>query len=92
MSVPEAPAETEAQQILHALEEHGRRIDRQTDAINALGENVQWAIDNVKGIFEMFSNPAFMSMVPQMMRPPAEALNAGDNGTPDPGDTGEPGA
>lgn len=80
MSFPEAPAPTEAQQILASLDELKGLQARHTEAVNALGQNVQWIIDQAKGIFEMFSNPAFMSMIPQMMQQPQEAVSAGDNG------------
>lgn len=67
MSAPEAPAQTDIERLLASNAEVVRVVQAQTDAINGLGANVQWMIDNVKGIFEMFSNPAFMSMLPGMM-------------------------
>lgn len=67
MSAPEAPAQTDIERLIAVHEETQRVVKAQTDAINTLGANVQWIIDNVKGIFEMFSNPAFMSMLPGMM-------------------------
>jgi hypothetical protein len=70
MSWPEAPAETEAKQILAALEEQEHRLNLLTDAVNGLGANIQWIIDNVQGIFQMLGNPG---MISQMMG----ALNAG---------------
>lgn len=78
MSQAEAPAETEARQILAALETHGEKIDRQTDALNALGANIQWIVDNVKGIFEMFHNPMFGSMMSGMMPDPSEMAAMAD--------------
>ena len=68
MSFAEPAADTEAQQILAALEEHGKKIEALTDAVNGLGANIQWIIDNVQGIFQMFASPQFMSMLPQMMQ------------------------
>lgn len=67
MSLPEIPSDTEAKQILAALEDQGKKLDELTKALNGVGANVQWVIDNVQGIFEMFSNPAFMAKIPQMM-------------------------
>lgn len=75
MSQAEAPAETEARQILAELQEQGMRTQALTDAINSLGSNVQWIIDNVKGIFEMFHNPMFGSMMSGMM-PGADEMAA----------------
>jgi hypothetical protein len=63
----EYPAETEAKQIIAALESLEVKLDKHAEAINALGANVQWIVDNVQGIFQMFSSPAFMQMIPQMM-------------------------
>ena len=68
MSYPEPAADTEAKQILTKLDEHGDKLQALTDAVNGLGANVQWVIDNVQGIFQMFSNPQFMSMIPQIMQ------------------------
>jgi len=68
VSFPEAPAQTDTEKILASNEETQRLVRLQTEAINNLGANVQWIIDNVKGIFEMFSNPQFMSMIPNMMQ------------------------
>ena len=56
----EVPAETEAKQILN-------KLDKQTEAINAMGANIQWIVENVQGIFQMFSSPQMMAMLPQMM-------------------------
>lgn len=67
MSAPESPVTTEAQQILAKMEYLLQRQDALIDAINGLGQNVQWIIDNVQGIFQMFSNPQFMAQLPQMM-------------------------
>ena len=67
MSAPEAPAETEAQQILAGLRDLGTRLDRHTDALNNVGVNVQWIIDNVQGLFQMFHNPAFGGLLGNML-------------------------
>ena len=77
MSLPDYPVDTEAQQILAEIRAQRESIEKLTEAINGLGSNVQWAIDNVKGIFEMFSNPQFMNMLPSMV---PTSLPGGENG------------
>ncbi len=67
MSAPETPAVTTVEQLIQAHYDLSTKVQEQTDAINGLGQNIQWIIDNVQGIFQMFSNPAFMQMMPQMM-------------------------
>lgn len=67
MSAPEIPVETEARQILQKLDEQGERIDNLTAALNGLGSNVQWALDNLKGIFDMMGNPMAQSMLGSVM-------------------------
>lgn len=67
MSAPEVPATTDIERLIAAQEKVAEALNAQTAAINGLGQNVQWVIDRAQGIFEMFSNPAFMSMLPQMM-------------------------
>jgi hypothetical protein len=63
LSFPDTPAETDIEKIVRLHEENSARLDALTDAVNGLGSNIQWVIDNAKGIFEMFSNPAFMSQM-----------------------------
>lgn len=77
----EIPAATDAEEIkagiqicLDQLGAMNDRLDRLTDALNSLGANEQWVVDNVKGIFSMFSNPAFMS---QMTNTLMGSLNGG---------------
>lgn len=67
MSAPEAPATTDIQQVLLNQEKILEQQAAMIGAINALGQNVQWIIDNVQGIFQMFSNPQFMAQLPGMM-------------------------
>lgn len=43
------------------------RLDGQANGINAIGENMQWIVQNVQGIFQMFSSPQFMSQMTSMM-------------------------
>jgi len=67
VSIPEAPATTDIQRVLQNQELILAKQAEQTAAINSMGANVQWIIDNVQGIFQMFSNPQFMAQLPQMM-------------------------
>jgi hypothetical protein len=77
VSAPEVPVETEAAQILDRQQQTLDAVNKLIEAVNGLGANVQWIIDNVQGIFQMFSNPAFMAQLPQMM---GGMTNAGQDG------------
>jgi len=61
MSYAETPVPTDVDKILAAIELQNQKIDQLTDALNTVGANVQWAIDQGKGIFQMFSSPGFMA-------------------------------
>jgi hypothetical protein len=63
VSFPDTPAETDVEKLVRLQEENSARLDALTEAVNGLGQNMQWVIDNAKGVFEMFSNPAFMSQM-----------------------------
>lgn len=67
MSAPETPIETEWQIMLAKQDQILQQQAALIDALNGLGANVQWIIDNVQGIFQMFANPAFMAQLPGMM-------------------------
>lgn len=67
MSAPETPVTTEAVQILELQKAQAERMDQLIAAINGLGQNVQWIIDNVQGIFQVFQSPQFMAQLPAMM-------------------------
>lgn len=67
MSAPEAPATTDIQQVLLNQEMILAQQTAMIGAINSLGQNVQWIIDNVQGVFQMFSNPQFMAQLPNVM-------------------------
>jgi hypothetical protein len=67
VSAPEAPATTDIEQVLANQALILEKMTAQTAAINSLGANVQWIIENVQGVFQMFSNPQFMAQLPQMM-------------------------
>jgi hypothetical protein len=67
MSAPETPAITDIDRLILAQEQTQAKLEALTEAVNGLGLNVQWVIDNAKGIFQMFSNPQFMAQLPQMM-------------------------
>jgi len=86
MSAPETPVETEAVQILAGQQALQAQNERLIDAVNGLGANVQWIIDNVQGIFQMFSNPHFMAQLPAMMGGIQNAEGSGDSGTGAPAD------
>lgn len=83
MSLPEAPVLTDIERLILAQEETQKRLDIQTQAINGLGQNVQWIIDNVQGIFQMFQNPAFMANIPSMMM---GGMNSGGQAGPEDGE------
>lgn len=77
----EIPAASDAEEIkqgitlvLNKLDAMNERLDRLVEGFNSLGANQQWMVDNVKGIFTMFSNPAFMS---QMTNTLMGSLNGG---------------
>lgn len=67
MSLPESPVPTEAQQILDNLAQVNARLDRQAEGINSIGENLQWLVDNVKHLFQVFSSPGFMGQMMSAM-------------------------
>jgi len=66
MSQPETTALTELDEMRQEIEAQSQRIVQLTEAVNGMGENLQWIIENAKGIFEMFHSPAFRSMLPMM--------------------------
>lgn len=96
MGIPEAPAQTDAEHMIAQNEEILARLDAQEELLqkiangyNGTGANVQWIVDNVQGIFQMFSNPAFMS---QMMGQMTGALaHGGQAGAGSAGDGGAEG-
>lgn len=63
MSFPETPALTDTEKILAAISELQTQNARQTEAINSLGQNLQWLIDQAQGIFKVFSSPQFMNQI-----------------------------
>lgn len=70
MGYSETPALTDAEYLKKELvrlndviEAQQDRLDRYVEAINSIGANIQWITENVQGIFQMFSNPAFMSQM-----------------------------
>lgn len=83
MGWPEFPAATEIELVHYKLDHLKDRQDRMVEAINGLGANIQWVIDNAKGIFQMFQSPEFMASLPGMMNPAAMTAAANemkDNG------------
>lgn len=67
MSEPEVPADTEAQQIIKELNRQNEKLGQLVDGYNAIGMNLQWLVDNTKGLFQMFQSPAFMSQMGAML-------------------------
>lgn len=67
MSYADIPADTDTERILKAQAETQERLQALTDAVNALGANVQWIIEQAQGIFQMFGNPAFMAQLPGVL-------------------------
>jgi hypothetical protein len=47
--------------------ESQERLDQHATAINAIGGNLQWLVDNAQGIFQMFASPQFMSQMTNML-------------------------
>lgn len=89
MSLPETPVQTEAQQILEKLDEVLEVLNSHGVAINGLGANQQWVVDNVARIFQMFGSPQFMQ---QMMGVLGNVNPSGaDAGTADTTGPGSPG-
>lgn len=93
MGFSDLPEETDVKKILAACDMIAERLDNFAEAINGLGMNVEWIIDRSKGIFQMFSDPRFMSALPSMMNPAgvmqaAEKMgvsNGGSDGSADAG-------
>jgi hypothetical protein len=69
---------TQMDEALLKLDEYAAVLKEHGDAINNLGANVQWIVDNVQGIFQMFNSPQFMSMMPGML---GAAAKGAENGT-----------
>jgi hypothetical protein len=74
MSYAEVPPGTETQQLLTKQEEVIEKIGALTDAVNGLGQNVQWIIDGVTPLMQMMGSPQLMSMLPGMMAGAAGTL------------------
>ena len=67
MGYSDIPVQTDTERILAELANTQERLQALTEAVNGLGTNVDWIVQNAQGIFQMFSNPAFMSMLPNML-------------------------
>lgn len=66
MSQPETTALTELQELTDRQDAVEKRLMTLTDAVNGMGANLEWIIENAQGIFQMFQSPAFKSMIPMM--------------------------
>lgn len=83
MGFPEPAAMTDAEYLKREvtrlndkLEAQQDRLDAQTTAINLLGKNIQWMVDNVQGIFQMFSDP---NVINQTMNGVMSMMSGGGN-------------
>lgn len=72
--------DTEAQQILAGQARIETALKEHADALNFLGQNVQWIVDNVQGIFQMFNSPQFASMMPGILGAAAKGIPDGSEG------------
>jgi hypothetical protein len=66
--------------IVARLDHMDIRLDGQATGINNIGENLQWLVQNVQGIFQMFASPQFMSQMSNMIA--GGIGNAGQAGEP----------
>lgn len=87
MGYADIVADTDIERLEAKLDYLYERQNRLVDAVNGLGKNVQWIIDNVQGIFQMFQSPQFMAALPGMMNPAAMQA-AADQVKRENGDTG----
>lgn len=67
MSNADIPVDTDVERILKSNAETHERLQALTDAVNTVGKQQQWMIDQAQGIFQMFSNPAFMGQLPGVL-------------------------
>lgn len=79
MSEAAPVAVTEMQQALNELSEIKATQQKFADAINGLGANVQWLVDNVQSIFQMFSSPQFGAMLPSILGGAVNGMEAPDH-------------
>jgi hypothetical protein len=61
------PAETDLDRLYRENAEQADRIVKLTAAVNEMGARLQWIIDRVDGIFQMFGSPQMTAMLPGMM-------------------------
>lgn len=90
MGIAESPVMTDADEIKAKLDciandqaQLQTRLDNQAQGINAIGANLQWLVDNVQGIFQMFASPQFAQQMMQMI---GGAANGGQDGPDATGD------
>lgn len=101
MSQADYPVPTDADEIkklqrqtLEGQAAINERLDQHALGINAIGQNLQWLVDNTKGLFQFFSSPQFMAQMGQMMSggigagQPAAAESGPAEGTDAGGDNG----
>lgn len=67
----------------------GNRLDAYVQAINGIGGNLNWLVENTQGIFQMFASPQFISQMSNMIA--GGIASGGQNPGPDTGPDTEPG-
>jgi len=80
VSFADIPADTDMERVIKALDQLSARLDRFAEAINGLGQNQQWIIDQAQGIFQMLSSPQFLAAIPAMMSAVPAEQEADSNG------------
>jgi hypothetical protein len=71
-------------ELREAQEAMNIRLDNQAVGINGIGESTQWLVDNTSQLFQMFSNPQFMSQLLGMMTGAQPNGNGTEAGPADP--------
>lgn len=96
MSYAETPAMTDAEflkkeivRLNDLIEDRKDREQALVDAVNNMGKNLQWIVENVQGIFQMFSDPGVINnMMTSMMGGNMMMGGITDGGTSEDGPTG----
>lgn len=90
MSYAEVPALTDAEDIKQHLDvvsdqiaALNERLDKVVAALNGTGQNVQWIVDNVSGIFQMFSNPEIVNQMMSGMMSGMPGMGGAADGGPE---------
>jgi hypothetical protein len=54
-------------QVLDAQSALNARLDGQAAGINSIGENLDWLVQNTKGLFQMFASPQFAAQMTNLL-------------------------